>query len=284
MNKNKLFHIIFDPETKSGKTVDIIISLIIVISILAVMFESVPRYEDKYGTFFIILEWVITFLFTVEYVSRIYLEKEPVNYIFSLFGIIDLLTIIPTFLSIFIAGAQGFMVIRALRLLRVFRILKLNKNSNKGKIILEGIKSSKDKIIIFIYALAMLITILGTILYLIEGRSHGFASIPASIYWTISKLTVMDGGGIEPITALGKSIDSFIKILAHSVIAIPTGIVTATILNSLRTSANPLICSRCERTTHDSDSTYCKDCGSKLINSSDENLDDILKMESSDNP
>ncbi len=276
MNKNKIFTFIFDTTTKSGRMIDIFISIVIVVSIFSVMLESVPIYEEKYGRFFVILEWIITFLFTVEYLSRVYLEKMPANYIFSLFGLIDLLTIIPTYLSIFVDGTQGFMVIRALRLLRVFRILKLNKNSNKGKVILDGIKASKDKIIIFFYGLAMLITIIGTLLYLIEGKTSGFTSIPASIYWTISQLTVMGADNISPQTSAGLAVESFVKIMAHIVIAIPTGIVTATILNTIRSSTNPLICPHCDKSQHDSDARFCKECGNTLIDSVNIDIEEMV--------
>jgi len=263
IDNKKLLKFLFDVETKSGKIFDILLNILIVLSILAVMLESVQSFQAEYGLEFKIFEWLVTIIFTAEYFARIAYEKE--NYAFSLFGVIDLLTIIPTYLSIFVTGAQGFMVIRAMRLLRVFRILKLNRNSKQGKMIFEALKASKDKIIIFLYAILMIITIVGTIIYLVEGHKVGFENIPQCVYWALRKLTIMESSS-HPVTHVGIAIESFVKLLAHIVLAVPTGIVTASILNSLRRSSNLLVCTNCNHAEHDFDAIFCKNCGTKVIN------------------
>jgi len=262
--KQKLYQFFFDIETKSGKRFDILINIMIILSILAVMLESVQSIQQKFGLYLHIFEWIVTVFFTAEYIARLKLEEDKINYAFSLFGIIDLLTIIPSYLSLFITGTQGFMVVRAMRLLRVFRVLKLNRNSQQGKLIVEAMKASKDKIIIFLYSILMIITVIGTLIYLVEGHKPGFENIPQSIYWALRKLTIMESD-FHPITNSGIAIESFVKLLAHIVLAIPTGIITASILNSLNKSSNLLICEDCKNQNHDKDAVFCKVCGGKII-------------------
>ncbi len=265
ISKKGLYNILFNTNSKSGKKVDYFLTFMIIFNIIIVMIESVEKIHNEYTILLYTIEWLITAIFTIEYISRILLEEETSTYLLSVFGIVDLLTIIPSYLSIFITGAQGFMIIRALRLLRVFRILKLNRNSQKSKLIIVAIKSSKDKIFLFLYAVVMIVMLAGTTMYLIEGSTHGFKNIPTSIYWALCIITTFHIENIYPSTTIGLTVESLLKVLAHIIVAVPTGIVTATILNNLRKNTNPLYCPNCHKRGHESDASHCKFCGEDLI-------------------
>ncbi len=260
----KLYQIIFEADTKNGKRFDIILLYVIVASILLVMMESVQPINEQYGTLLKIGEWVVTIIFTIEYLLRIYVIKKPLSYIFSFYGLVDLLSVVPTYLSLFLTGASGLMVIRALRLLRVFRILKLSRYTKEASYIMYALKESRHKLGVFLMAIVAIVTILGTIMYLVEGEEHGFSSIPESIYWAIVTLTTVGYGDIAPETDLGKFISSFVMILGYAIIAVPTGIVTVALNNKVNKPVCTRVCPDCLAEGHDVEAAYCKKCGAKL--------------------
>ncbi|MEN8907139.1 MAG: ion transporter [Clostridiales bacterium] len=261
----KLHEVIFEAETKAGKTFDVILLWIIVFSIITVMLESVQEIESDYGNYLRIIEWTFTIIFTIEYFLRIISIGRGFRYIFSFMGIVDFLAIIPTYISFFIAGTQFFLVIRVIRLLRVFRIFKLTHFIGNAQIILEALKASFSKITVFLFAVLVLVTILGTSMYLIEGPENGFSNIPKSIYWSIVTLTTVGYGDITPKTFLGQALSSVIMITGYSIIAVPTGIVSVELNKTYKEHGiSTQTCINCYSQNHDIDAKYCKYCGKKL--------------------
>lgn len=264
--KEKLYEIIFGAETKLGKRFDVFIIILICISILAVLLESVEEIQQKLGSILTIIEWVITICFTIEYFVRLWIVHKPLKFATSFFGIIDLLSCLPTYLALFITGTQGLIVIRALRLLRIFRVLKLNRYMAESSFLWNALKSARYKISIFLYSIIMLVIVIGAIMYLVEGEANGFDSIPRSMYWVIVTITTVGFGDITPSTTTGQFIASFIMILGYAIIAVPTGIVTSE-MNRLRNDkpfTKTICCSECLHETHDSDANFCKNCGNKI--------------------
>ncbi len=263
--KEKLYDIIFESDTKPGKAFDVALLVVILFSILVVMLESVPRIESRFGDLLRGIEWVVTIVFTLEYILRIMVVKKPFSYIFSFYGIIDLLSVIPTYLGIFFVGTRSLVVIRALRLLRIFRILKLSRYSTEGTIIIRALRASREKISVFIFAVFTLVIIIGTIMYLVEGAASGFTSIPKGIYWAIVTLTTVGYGDIAPATNLGQFIASFVMILGYAIIAVPTGIVTAEFAREKSAEKQSgKCCPNCLKEGHEEDAIYCRFCGEKL--------------------
>lgn len=262
--KAKLYEIIFESDTKSGKLFDVLLLVVIVLSIILVMLESVPSIETEYRSLLIFLEWSITIIFSLEYCLRIWIVSKPKTYIFSFFGIIDFLSILPTYLGLIFVGTHGLMVIRALRLLRIFRILKLNRYMKEGAIIIKALKQSRIKISVFLFAVLTMVVIIGTMMYLIEGAENGFTSIPRSIYWAIVTLTTVGYGDISPGTALGQFIASFVMIIGYAIIAVPTGIVTAELSKPSKALPSGQVCENCLSEGHDIDDKFCRFCGSKM--------------------
>ena len=263
--RKKLFDIIFEADTKPGKAFDVALLIVILFSVLIVILESVPKYESQYGNFLRTIEWVVTIVFTLEYVLRIIVMKKPFGYIFSFYGIIDLLSVLPTYLGIFFVGTRSLVVIRALRLLRIFRILKLTRYTTEGSTIIRALKASREKISVFIFAVFTLVIIIGTIMYLIEGGESGFTSIPKGIYWAVVTLTTVGYGDIAPVTNLGQFIASFVMILGYAIIAVPTGIVTAEFAREkMAHKESRKCCSDCLKEGHAEDAEYCRFCGEKL--------------------
>ena len=263
--KEKVHEIIYGTHTPAGKLFDIILLIAIIYSIIIVMLESVQSYDTKYHDFFNISEWVITILFTVEYILRIISVNKPKKYIFSFYGIVDLLSTLPKYLSYFIVDSQFLSVVRALRLLRVFRILKLIRFVGESNNLIRALRNSRSKIFIFIFFVFIISIILGTIMYLVEGPESGFKSIPESIYWCIVTLTTVGFGDITPVTALGKILATVIMIIGYGIIAVPTGIVSAEYA-SAKKKAN-LIDSSCKNCGADiilSDAKFCRKCGHKI--------------------
>lgn len=265
--KDKLYQIVFEADTPMGKAFDVILIGLILASILAVLLESVGPIQQKYGDCLLAFEWVITAFFTLEYFLRIWIVKKPARFIFSFFGIIDLLAFLPSYLELFMIGAHGLMVIRALRLLRIFRVLKLNRYTTEGNQIVKALKASRYKIGVFLYAVVMIVIILGAAMYLIEGSTNGFDSIPRSMYWVIVTITTVGFGDITPQTTLGQFVASFIMILGYAIIAVPTGIVTAEFGNVRRQEKkySTQVCPHCMKEGHEEDAVFCKYCG-KLLN------------------
>lgn len=261
--RRKLYVIIFGTDTPAGKAFDVALLIAILVSILAVMLESVPSLEQRFGQVFKVIEWVLTVAFTLEYIIRIYVTDRKGRYIFGFYGLIDLLSILPTYLSFFFTGTQYLVVIRALRLLRVFRILKLGRFVGEGQQLSNALKASRHKIIVFLGSVVTLVVIMGTIMYLIEGGENGFTSIPRSVYWAIVTLTTVGYGDIAPQTILGQTIASFVMILGYAIIAVPTGIVTVE-LTKEKNRVEMRECTCCNAMGHDVDAEYCKHCGEKL--------------------
>jgi voltage-gated potassium channel len=229
------------------------------------MLDSVKSIHDEFGQALFIAEWFFTVIFTLEYAVRIIIVRNKFKYIFSFYGIIDLLAILPTYISLFFAGYQYLLVIRILRLLRIFRILKLYRFIGASSFLVESLKDSRHKIAVFLSAVMAIVVVMGAAMYLIEGPESGFNSIPESIYWAIITLTTVGYGDITPVTALGKALASVVMILGYSIIAVPTGIITAELTSKKDKSPRDKgTCSKCGCDDHDKDAGYCKVCGKKL--------------------
>lgn len=262
--KKRLYEIIFEADTPAGKYFDLALLAAILISILVVILDSVAHIHQEFSQYFSVIEWTVTVLFTLEYIARIWLVKKPWSYIFSFYGLIDLFSLLPTFLGLFIGGGgASLMVIRMLRFLRIFRVLKLSHYSRAGRIIITAIGNSKEKLFVFILFVVSLATIIGTMMYLIEGEESGFKDIPTSIYWAIVTLTTVGYGDISPMTAVGQFLSSVVMLLGYAIIAVPTGIVTAGILKE-KHRQNTQVCRRCLLDQHEDDAHYCKRCGENL--------------------
>ncbi|PCJ94201.1 MAG: ion transporter [Flavobacteriaceae bacterium] len=250
-----------------GKWFDIILFILIIISVILVMLESVHEINLKYHDILLGLEWVITIFFTIEYIARIVSIKKPFKYIFSVYGIIDFISTVPLYLSYIFAGSQVLLIVRALRLLRVFRILKLGKFIGEASTITKALKASKAKIAVFIYAVVILSVVMGTLMYLIEDSEAGFTSIPRSIYWAIVTLTTVGYGDIAPQTSLGQFIATVVMIMGYGIIAVPTGIVTAEFSRQGRDEKlhlNTQCCPSCSKDGHKDEASHCYNCGSEL--------------------
>ena len=264
MTKNRLHEIIFEADTRAGKNFDIALLLAIVISVVLLMVDSVKSISSAHKVFFYVSEWIFTGLFTIEYLLRIWITKKPIKYVFSFYGLIDLLSILPTFLEIFMAGTGSLMVIRVFRLLRVFRVLKLVQFINEARVLMDALRTSRKKITVFIFFIITITVLMGTVMYIIEGGENGFTSIPRSMYWAIVTLTTVGYGDIAPQTVLGQTVASIIMILGYGVIAIPTGIVGTEIIKSDKTSTSTQACQSCSMEGHDDDAKHCKYCGAEL--------------------
>lgn len=263
--RDKIHDIIYEADTPQGKLFDVLLLFIILTSVIFVMIESVQGLPDTIYTILYIGEWLITIFFTIEYILRILTVKKPWNYIFSFYGIIDFLSTIPLYLSFILAGSNYLLTVRALRLLRVFRILKVTRyigESNKLKI---ALLQSRAKILIFLFTVVIIAIISGTLMYLIEGPEHGFNNIPHSIYWCIVTLTTVGYGDISPGTPLGQFIASVIMILGYGIIAVPTGIVTAEMTKGkVEVELNTQACLNCNEDHHKDGAKFCHKCGELL--------------------
>jgi len=274
LNKNwktKLHEIIYEADTPSGKLFDVILLIVIIASIILVMLESVRTIDSKYHNLLNILEWIITILFSLEYLARIITVKKPLKYITSFYGIIDLLSTIPKYVSLLIAGTHALVALRALRLLRVFRILKLARYLGASNNLVKALKASRAKIAVFLFAVVIISIILGTIMYLVEGEENGFSNIPKSVYWCIVTLTTVGYGDIAPQTPLGQLIASMVMILGYGIIAVPTGIVSAEYTMQRKSEddddsvdLNSQSCLNCSTTNHKDDAKCCHQCGHQL--------------------
>ena len=262
--RKKIHEIIFEADTPAGKLFDLVLIVSILLSVLAVMLDSVQSIKAEYGETLYIAEWFFTILFTIEYILRLISVERPAKYAKSFFGIIDLLAIVPTYVSVVLPGSQYFLVIRILRVLRIFRVLKFVQYISEAAALKESLKASRRKITVFIFTVFTLVVILGSLMYMVEGVENGFTSIPKSIYWAIVTLTTVGYGDISPQTNLGQSLAAIIMILGYAIIAVPTGIVTVEMANYNRKKLNTQSCPSCSLEGHDSDAEFCKRCGSKL--------------------
>lgn len=261
--RRKLHEVIFEAETRPGKAFDVILIWAIVLSVVTVVLESVTEIRDEYGELLFAAEWFFTILFSIEYILRLISVKKPWRYALSFFGIVDILAIAPTLLSLFVPGFQYFVTIRILRFLRIFRIFKLTEYISEARIITTALKASAKKIGVFILGVVSLVTIIGSLMYVIEGGKNGFSNIPLSIYWAVVTLTTVGYGDLAPQTHLGKFFASIVMILGYGIIAVPTGIVTVELGKAVSKTPTEN-CLTCGSEGHDSDAVYCKYCGSSL--------------------
>lgn len=272
--KDKLHEIIYEADTPAGKLFDLVLLIAILASIVFVMLESVKSIGIKYYTFLNISEWVITILFSIEYILRIITVKKPIKYITSFYGIVDLLSTIPKYLSLIFVGTHALVALRALRLLRVFRILKLARYLGASNNLATALKASRAKILVFLFAVVIIAVIIGTVMYLIEGEENGFNNIPQSVYWCIVTLTTVGFGDITPQTPIGQFIASLVMILGYGIIAVPTGIVSAEYTAQSKTKKEPnqedmvhvntQSCVNCLNEKHQDGAEFCYKCGCKL--------------------
>ena len=262
--KSTLYDIIHNTDSRWGKIFDVTLVIFIILSVIYVCLESVDSIDKKYHHLMVFAEWLITIVFTLEYLLRIYTLKKPQKYIFSFYGIIDLLSTLPLYLSFFITGTGSLVALRSLRLLRIFRILKLVRFMGEASQLSSAIKASKTKILVFIYFVLILSVIFGTIMYLVEAQANsGFSNIPHSIYWTIVTMTTVGYGDIVPQTDLGRTIASVIMILGYGIIAVPTGIVTSE-MTKIKHKKSKIKCKKCGQKKIPKKATFCFNCGEKL--------------------
>lgn len=273
--KSKLHEIIYEADTPEGKLFDVILLIAIIASIVLVMLESIKGFDSRHHDLLNISEWIITILFSIEYVVRIISVKKPWKYIFSFYGIIDLLSTLPKYISIIFVGTNALVALRALRLLRVFRILKLSRYLGASNMLAGALKASRAKIFVFLFTVVILCVIFGTMMYIIEGEASGFTSIPVSVYWCIVTLTTVGFGDIAPVTPLGQLLASVIMILGYGIIAVPTGIVSAEYAAQGRSEASPKAahpevhmnsqsCPNCTASNHKDNAKFCYKCGHTL--------------------
>jgi voltage-gated potassium channel len=266
--RERLYVVIFESDSPAGKAFDVILIGVILMSVVAVTLESVRAFDAVYGPWLRAAEWGFTILFTIEYVLRLISARSAGRYATSFFGIIDLLAIIPTYLSVLVPGTQYLLAIRLLRTLRVFRVLKLAEYLTEANLLMRALKASQRKITVFVFAVFTLVVILGSLMYLIEGAENGFTSIPRSVYWAIVTLTTVGYGDISPQTVTGQMLAAIIMIIGYGIIAVPTGIVTSEIARAQHqalSDAEPARrCANCNATDHDADAAFCKHCGASL--------------------
>lgn len=267
-SRERIHNYIHRIDTKEGQKFDIILFFLIVASVIVVMLESITEFHDKYWWSLYILEWIFTLVFTIEYLFRIYSSKDPIKYVTSYYGIIDLVSIMPAYLSIILTGSQHLLIIRSLRLTRIFRVFKLSHFISEGSEVVQALRSSSRKIFVFFSFIILISILIGSFMYMIEGdRNAGFSNIPKGIYWTVTTLTTVGYGDVVPSSPFGKFFTTLVMILGYGIIAVPTGIVTAEIsqrvLKSARISRD-IVCPRCHHDLHLDNSNYCSRCGSDI--------------------
>jgi len=260
----RLHEVIFEADTRAGRLFDLALIWSILISVAAVMLDSVRVVRDQHGTLLTGIEWFFTILFTIEYVLRLSCIGRPWHYARSFFGVVDLLAIVPTYLSVLFPGTQYLLVIRVLRVLRIFRVLKLVQFLNEANLMIRALRASVRKIAVFIFTVLTLVVIFGSVMYLIEGERHGFSSIPRSIYWAIVTMTTVGYGDISPRTALGQAVAAVVMILGFAIIAVPTGIVASEMSRVEHEQVSTQACPECSAEGHDHDALHCKRCGARL--------------------
>lgn len=262
--RKKLHTIIYEADTPAGRFFDLTLLVLILISVVAVILESVASIKIVYGHALAIIEWIITIFFTIEYIARIIAVKKPLAYIFSFYGIIDFLSMIPKYIGIFFPGSGALLSIRSLRLLRIFRILKLTQFVGASNQLQIALLRSRERIAVFLFTVVILCVILGTLMYMIEGPEHGFTNIPISIYWTIVTLTTVGFGDITPGTPLGQFLSMVIMVLGYGIIVVPTSLVTSELMRDRKVNLNTQVCHVCGADHHRDDADYCYKCGHSL--------------------
>jgi voltage-gated potassium channel len=262
--RGRLHEVIFEADTRAGRAFDVTLIGLILLSVLAVMLESIGSVRARYGGWLYAAELTFTILFTLEYVLRLMSVRRPLLYASSFFGVVDLLAIVPTYLSLLVPGSHYLLVIRILRLLRVFRVLKLAEHLSEADVLMRALRASRRKISVFLLTVLTLVVVIGTLLYVIEGEENGFTSIPVSIYWAVVTLTTVGYGDISPKTPVGQTLAAVVMIIGYGIIAVPTGIVTVEIAQAVRMPVSTQACPDCSSQGHDVDAVYCKYCGAKL--------------------
>ena len=262
--KQNIKTVIFGTDTKAGKLFDELLIVTILISVLIVLLESVYEYRQQYGQILNYAEWFFTILFTIEYALRLFSAPNRLRYAFSFFGIVDLLSVLPSYLSLLFVGVQYLLVIRVLRILRVFRVLKLKAYMQQAGFLASALKTSQQKITVFFLSLVLLVTIFGSIIYVVEGPENGFTSIPLSIYWAVVTMTTVGYGDMSPKTPLGQAIATMVMITGYSIIAVPTGIFTSELARNMRPQLNPVTCPNCGKFGHAVGADFCDRCGHAL--------------------
>lgn len=264
--KNRIFLTIFGTDTPAGKAFDVVLLYMIITSVALVVLESVSSIYSAYPHFFLSAEWFFTIIFTIEYLLRVFSSPHPIKYMTSFFGVIDLLAILPTYMGLLFDQPNFLLTIRALRLVRMFRVFKLGRYLKEAAILVQALQMSKHKIAVFFGAVLTLVLILGSLLYMIEGEENGFTSIPQSVYWAIVTITTVGYGDIAPTTVLGKTLASVAMLTGYSIIAVPTGIISVEIGKAVRSTRGnkPRVCKDCGHQAHDPDANHCKICGSPL--------------------
>ena len=263
--KQSVHQVIFEADTPAGRLFDIGLIVFILLSVAVVLLDSIESVHIVHGDLLYRIEWVFTVVFTIEYLLRLWCIQNSVLYARSFYGIVDLLGILPTYLSLVITGAQYMLVIRVLRVLRVFRVLRLVRYVNEASVLTEALKASRRKITMFLFTVLTMVVVFGSLMYLVEGPANGFTSIPKSIYWAVVTLTTVGYGDISPITPLGRFVASIVMIMGYAIIAVPTGIVTMELSEASRRSANTRSCNQCSAEGHQREATYCWRCGSHLF-------------------
>jgi len=263
--RDRIRIIIFEADTKAGRRFDVTLIGLILLSVLTVMLDSVPQINAEYGQQLYYAEWFFTLLFTVEYAVRLWCIEHSWGYAKSFYGVVDLLSVLPTYLSLWLPGAQFFLAVRILRVLRVFRVLRMVRYVGEAELIAQALAASRRKITVFVASVLALMVIFGALMYVVEGGTNpAFASIPHSIYWAVTTMTTVGYGDITPTTPLGQSLASFIMIMGYGIIAVPTGIVTLELNEANRRQANTRTCSDCSAEGHSREASYCWRCGAPL--------------------
>nr|WP_313974026.1 ion transporter [uncultured Psychrobacter sp.] len=262
--RNRIHIIIEGTDTRLGKLFDIVLLMAILASVAVLMLDSVLYMRLQYGTLFRYAEWFFTILFTIEYILRWFSAPNRFRYAFSFFGIVDLLSVLPSYLSLVFGGVQYLLVIRILRILRVFRVLKLNTYMQQAGFLASALKTSQQKITVFFLSLVLLVTIFGSVAYVVEGPENGFTSIPISIYWAVVTVTTTGYGDMSPKTPIGQAIASMVMITGYAIIAVPTGIFTAELARNMRPQLNPIACPNCGKFGHAVGADFCDRCGHAL--------------------
>jgi voltage-gated potassium channel len=260
----RLHEIIFEADTPEGRLFDLLLLLAIVTSVVVVLLESVATVRARVGPTLRALEWGFTILFTIEYLLRLFTVRRPLRYALSPFGLIDLIAILPTYLSVILPGAQTLLVVRLLRLLRVFRVLKLAEYLRESRTLVLALRASARKILVFLLAVLTIVVLVGTLMYVIEGERHGFTSIPISIYWAVVTLTTVGYGDLAPATPLGQALAVLLMLTGYGIIAVPTGIVTVELTRASIAPISTQACPACGIGDHEHDAVYCRRCGSRL--------------------
>ncbi len=262
--QKKFYDVIFGTTRGAGRNFDIALILLILASVTVVLLDSIPEYHTNYGALFLQIEWGFTIIFTIEYLTRLWCSPNRKRYALSAFGLVDLLAILPTYLAMLFPGANTLLMIRLIRILRIFRVLRLLQFLSEANVLARALRNSRRKIFVFFSLMLVLMTVFGSLMYVIEGPVHGFGTIPESIYWAIVTITTVGYGDVVPHTALGRSIAAFGMLIGYAIIAVPTGIITAELAQEIGREKSRLNCRNCERSGHDLDARYCKYCGDRF--------------------